>query len=355
MSGPSPLRVLLAGPSQGRFGGIEAVMLALAESLARAPGFEPKLCFKLVRGARFDDHLRGQCETVGVPFAVVARASAALWKNLRWAEVVHGQNASPDIVGGARLLRRPLVLTIYNRRQGSSSWHEKLWAAGLRAARARTYISDFVGRSWEPRGWRAGSEVFPAVSRLPDRPVTWERAGFFFLARWIANKGLEPLLEAYAEANLERERWPLTLAGDGPLRPWVEDFVRRRGLRTVRLPGFVSEDEKYRLYGHAKWNVAPPHTLEDLGLTPIEARHLAVPSIITRDGGLPEAAGPYALVAEPGDVAGLRARLEEAAAMPEEEYRRRALGSQEQLRAFLRPLTDYHTIYRKVAGRTAGA
>jgi len=101
----------------------------------------------------------------------------------------------------------------------------------------------------------------------------------------------------------------------------------------------------------AKWNVAPPHTREDLGLTPIEARHLGVPSVITRDGGLPEAAGPSALVAEPGDVASLRARLEEAAAMPDDEYRRRALTSQSQLRDFLRPLSDYHALYRQLAGR----
>jgi glycosyltransferase involved in cell wall biosynthesis len=208
-----------------------------------------------------------------------------------------------------------------------------------------------VRRTWEPNGLRAHSQIFPAVSQLPTRPVNWDRTGFFFIGRWIANKGLEELLDAYATAQIDRVRWPLTLAGDGPLRPIVESLLSRHALTTVHLPGFVSDPEKFTLMGAAKWNVASPNTREDLGLTPIEARHLAVPSIITRDGGLPEAAGPHALVAEPGNVASLRVRLEEAAAMPEEEYRRRGLASQAQLTEFLRPISDYQTIYRQLAGR----
>ena len=133
------------------------------------------------------------------------------------------------------------------------------------------------------------------------------------------------------------------------MRPEVEEIISRHKLATVQLPGFVSDEEKFFLMARSKWNVATPHTREDLGLTPIEARHLAVSSIITRDGGLPEAAGAQALVAEPGDVASLRARLEEAAAMPEEEYRHRALAGQVSLPKFLRPMSDYHRLYQKLA------
>jgi len=342
------IRVLLVGPSQGRYGGIESVMLAFAESLLHAPGFEPRLCFKLVQGASFSPELRAQCDNLGVSYEVVPRASLQLFKNLLWANVVHGQNTSPDIVFGTRLLLRPLLLTIYNHKQPGSSLRQRLWEAGVRAADVRCYISDFVRSTWETQGLLPGSHVMPAISRLPELPVNWQRSGFFFLSRWIPNKGIEPLLEAYASAKIDRERWPLTLAGDGPLHPWVESFLKQHPLPSVRLPGFVSESEKFRLLGSAKWNVAPPHTREDLGLTPIEARHLAVPSIITRDGGLPEAAGPHALVAEPGDVASLRSRLEEAVSMPEDEYHRRSLASQSQLAEFLRPITAYHALYRKL-------
>ena len=353
MSNRSPLRVLIATPTQGRYGGLEAFVLALAETLVKAPEFAPRVCFKLMRGAAFSEELRVRCEKIGVPFVVVPRASFALWKNLRWAEVVHGQNPSPDIALGARLLRRPLMLTIINHRSEGRSLHTRLWDWAAHSSAVRCYISDFVRQTWEPGGLRAGSQVMPAVSQLPPvQPVNWERAGFFFIGRWIENKGLEELIEAYATANLDRTRWPLTLGGDGPLRARIEQAIARQALTTVRLAGFVSEAEKFSLMSRAKWNVAPPHTREDLGLTPIEARHLAVPSIITRDGGLLEAAGPDALVAEPGDVASLRARLEDAANMSEEEYRRRALAAQKQLGDFLRPLSDYQPLYRQLAGRS---
>jgi glycosyltransferase involved in cell wall biosynthesis len=350
MSASAPLRVLIAAPTQGRYGGLEAFVLALGESLKQATDIAPRLCFKLVRGAAFSEELRARCDKTGVDYVVVPRASLALYKNLRWANLIHAQNPSPDIAFGALLAGRPLVMTVINHRSEVHSLHTRLWALAVRLTQERCYISDFVRSTWEPHGLRRNSQVMPAVSSLPpEQVVNWDRAGFFFIGRWIANKGLEELLEAYASANLDHARWPLTLAGDGPSRPWVEEYVTRHKLETVRRPGFISDEDKFLQMGCAKWNVAPPHTREDLGLTPIEARHLAVPSIITRDGGLPEAAGPQALVAEPGDVASLRARLEEAAAMPEEEYRRRALGSQAQLREFLRPLSDYHALYRATA------
>ncbi|HTB61958.1 MAG TPA: glycosyltransferase [Opitutales bacterium] len=351
MSTSTPLRVLIVAPSQGGYGGIEAVMLAQAASLLGNSKFSPRLCFKLVQGATFGEALRTECDKLGVPYSVTQRASVDLFNNLRWAEIVHAHNAAPDIVLGAKFLRRPVVLTIHNHRPKQNSPRARLWALGIQYANVRCYISDFVRRTWEPNGPRAGSEIIPSVSRLPKREVTWDREGFFFIGRWIANKGIEELVEAYATANINRARWSLTLAGNGPLRANVEALIARHALTTVRLAGFLSEEEKFSSMGRAKWNVAPPHTDEDLGLTPIEARHLAVPSIITRDGGLPEAAGPDALVAEPGGVTSLRAQLEKAAAMPEEEYQRRAIGSQMQLDKFLRPLSDYHAIYCRLAGR----
>ncbi|HVU37069.1 MAG TPA: glycosyltransferase family 4 protein [Opitutales bacterium] len=345
-----PIRVLIVAPTQGRYGGLEAFVFALAASLAGQEGFSPKLCFKLVHGASLDETLRARCEKLGGPIAIVQRGSQALFNNLRWADVVHAQNPSPDVAWGAQLAGRPLVMTIINHRSTRASAHNFLWGRAVRLAQERCYISDFVRETWEPRGLRRHSQVFPAVSSLPPAgPVQWERKGLLFVGRWIANKGIEELLEAYATAKIAHAQWPLTLAGDGPLRQKVGDIVAQRGLGTVRLAGFVSEEEKFSLMTHAKWNVAPPHTREDLGLTPIEARHLAVPSIITRDGGLPEAAGLHALVADPGDVISLRARIEEAAAMPEDEYRRRALGAQAGLAKFLRPLSDYYEIYRRLA------
>jgi len=186
MNRVDPIRVLIATPTQGRYGGLEAFVFALAESLVDEPGFAPCVCFKLVKGATFQSELRSRCEERRIPFTVVPRASRELWAKLRWAEIVHGQNPSPDVAFGARLLGRPLLLTMINHHSDRPSLHTRLWDCAARAALARCYISDFVRQTWEPDGLRPGSQVMPAVSQLPPaRDLDWNRAGFYFIGRWI--------------------------------------------------------------------------------------------------------------------------------------------------------------------------
>ena len=58
------------------------------------------------------------------------------------------------------------------------------------------------------------------------------------------------------------------MLGDGPLREEVLHRIQEKGIQGVQLPGFVSESERHRYTREAKWMVTPPHTKEDLGLTP---------------------------------------------------------------------------------------
>jgi glycosyltransferase involved in cell wall biosynthesis len=192
------------------------------------------------------------------------------------------------------------------------------------------------------------------VSDLPEGilPIS-ERSGFIFAARWIENKGLRVLLEAYADASIDREEWPLTLLGDGPLRPEIEKMIESRGIDGVDIRGFVGNETRNDLIRRARWMVTPPHTNEDLGLTPIEARHVGVPAIITRDGGLPEAGGKYALICEPNDPAGLRDLLETAAAMPEDKYRRISNATHEELLDYLQPMSVYADAYDRVLNQAS--
>jgi glycosyltransferase involved in cell wall biosynthesis len=95
--------------------------------------------------------------------------------------------------------------------------------------------------------------------------------------------------------------------------------------------------------------VTPPHTDEDLGLTPIEARHVGVPCIITRDGGLPEAGGQHALICEPRDIDGLRRRLEEAADMSPHNYDALAQATRAELMKYLQPMALYLDHYKTLA------
>ena len=145
----------------------------------------------------------------------------------------------------------------------------------------RWYISEFVWDSWE-KNRRQGSARLPVVSRMPRGEMsTDKRKGFLFIGRWVPNKGIRILLKAYARLKANPQEWPLTMLGDGPLREEVLLRFRKKGYKVFNLPGFVSESERHRYTREAKWMVTPPHTQEDLGLTPLEARSVGVPCIAT--------------------------------------------------------------------------
>lgn len=354
------MRILLAAPTFGVYGGIEVFVITLGAWLRRNTQHEVRICFKVVKGCEVAPALESHCATLGSAHEFVRRGSRRLLANIRWAELVHSNTCSPDIALLSKLAGRPLVLTIHNWFRGQRGLRNRLWYLCNRLADWRTYNSEFVLRTWEPEGVRAGSVLIPTVSELPSQAThPQQRRGFFFIARLIENKGVDVLIRAYEHARIDKAAWPLTIAGVGPLGQWARDYAAAHAVAGIDIVGFLSEQEKARRMAAAMWLVAPPNTREDMGLTPIEARNVGVPAIVTRDGGLPEAAGPAALICAPNDVAALAALLERAASMPAAEYAQRAALAKESLGSYLRPLSEYVAIYERVTARrrlaTSGA
>ncbi len=342
----------IISPSFGGYGGLEAFALAILSGLPPTAEREVRLVFKRAAGFALGAELRAALAAAPARIAFVDGGSGALAREIARAQVVHAMNPSPDVILLACGLRRPVLVNVINHRGPGASARQRLWDLCLRRGDRRFYISEFVRRTWEgPAPWPRSEVVFP-ICELPEgaRPVA-ERRGFVFAARWIPNKGIDTLVEAYAQAALDPERWPLVLIGDGPLRAAIERRVAELGVRGVTMPGFLPQAEKAEAIRRARWMVVPPNTCEDFGLTAIEARHVEVPCIVTRDGGVPEAAGDEALVCEPGDVAGLVACLRAAAEMDAAEYARRARRTRETLLPQLRGAEFYARAYRELAGR----
>jgi glycosyltransferase involved in cell wall biosynthesis len=290
--------------------------------------------------------LKTAASALKCPVHYMPSGDVGLLKLTHWADIIHGQNASPDIVFPALLLRKNLVLSIHNWRRRESGVRSVLWGIGARLAHRRWYNSRFVWNTWEPRRKSKGSDCVPTVCRFPE---TWcppaKRKGFLFVGRWIENKGIEELIAAYARARLDFLQWPLTLIGDGPLKPKIQSLIAELGVQGVQMPGFIDDAGKAARLAAARWLVAPARTREDLGLTPIEARSVGVPVIVTRDGGLPEAGGEDALIVEPGNIKELTQALTRAAAMDDKEYQDRAERGRASLRDFLRPMEFYRDSY----------
>lgn len=327
--------VVLISPCMGQYGGLESFVMTIASGVAALPGFSTEIIFKQTRHFFLHDELIEKVAESGLKITFCERASKTLWRAVLRADLVHLQNPCPDVTMMACLARKPLLTNVINHAKPVRGLHSMVWKLCLYLATRRFYISEFVRGSWEGTilPWRHSRVVFPIcqLSNLSPLPVE-ERAGFVFIARWIENKGLDTLIDAYALANLNPERWPLRLLGDGPLRSRIFARLRELGLdHVVEAPGFVSEVEKAEVIRRSRFAVIPPNTSEDFGLVAIEARHLGIPCLITLDGGLPEAAGQHALTCQPGDVEALSALLQQAASMDENTYQALAQGAYESL------------------------
>ncbi|MEI6398049.1 MAG: glycosyltransferase family 4 protein, partial [Pseudomonadota bacterium] len=280
------MKVAIVSPCFGVLGGLETFICALAKELHSQPGVEVTLCFKRTKNFKLDTLLDTVARDTGAKVIFVERASRKLAAVIRSADIIHCQNACIDVAVLAKFFRKPLAMTIHGWWQGGLNLRALLRSVAWNLADRRWYNSEFVWSTWERRQRKKTSERLPVVSNLPSGVIPpAQRKGFVFIARWIANKGVDILVEAYARANLDRCKWPLVLMGDGPLRPAIENMIRDRQIEGIEIRGHVSEEERDEAIRHAMWMVTPPNTREDLGLTPMEARHVGVPCIITRDGG----------------------------------------------------------------------
>lgn len=105
--------------------------------------------------------------------------------------------------------------------------------------------------------------------------------GFFlFVGVLRYYKGLDYLLEAAKINNL-----PVVIAGDGPERAKLEDYISKYNLNNVKLVGFISEEDKVALHLLSKAFVFASHLRsEAFGISLIEAQMYNKP-IISSDIG----------------------------------------------------------------------
>ena len=344
----------MLAPCLGKFGGIETFCLTLIEDLIHK-GASVRLLRKKVAGFLDDGSIQKneaeirsswiEDENKRFISQFVSPRDSAIKNAILECDLIHLHNPMVQGVWHARKANKPCVMTIYNwRRKGI---HPRLlaWRWAVSQADRRWYISEFVWDSWEKKR-RKRSARLPVVSRMPQGETAPEkRKGFLFIGRWIPNKGIRILLEAYSKLKANPQEWPLTMLGDGPLRGEVLHVIENLGIQGVHLPGFVSESERHRYTREAKWMITPPHTQEDLGLTPLEARSVGVPCIASTDGGVKETAGPHALFCKPGDVNSLTECMKKAMQMEKSQYLELSGLAKVDLKKYVRTLDEYAEEY----------
>ena len=360
MADLSNLNILMIAPCLGKFGGIETFCLTLIEDLIKR-GASVRLLRKKVFGFLDDGSIQKNeneirslwAEEESNRFAsqFVLPRDSVIKNAIRECDLVHLHNPMVEGAWHAKKFSKPFVITIYNwRRKGL---HPRLlaWQWAVDKADRRWYISEFVWDSWEKKR-RKGSARLPVISRMPQKETSPDkRKGFLFVGRWVPKKGIRILLKAYARLEVDPNEWPLTMIGDGPLRKEVLNTIQHEGIKGVQLPGFISESDRHNYTREAKWMVTPPHTQEDLGLTPLEARSVGVPCIASTDGGVKETAGPHSLFCKPGDIDSLQECMKQAIEMKSSQYQKLSRLAKVDLEKYVRPLDEYAKEYFRLIQR----
>ena len=354
------LKILMIAPCLGKFGGIETFCLTLIEDLIKR-GASVRLLRKKVLGFLDDGSIQkneneirslwAEEESKRFDSKFVSPRDSVIKNAIQECDLVHLHNPMVEGAWHAKKFSKPFVITIYNwRRKGL---HPRLlaWQWAVDKADRRWYISEFVWDSWEKKR-RKGSARLPVISRMPQKETSPDkRKGFLFVGRWVPKKGIRILLEAYARLEVDPNEWPLTMIGDGPLRKEVLNTIEHEGIKGVQLPGFISESDRHNYTREAKWMVTPPHTQEDLGLTPLEARSVGVPCIASTDGGVKETAGPHSLFCKPGDIDSLQECMKQAIEMKSSQYQKLSRLAKVDLEKYVRPLDEYAKEYFRLIQR----
>ncbi len=203
---------------------------------------------------------------------------------------VHGYRgvaiASPAVVGV------PVICTCHGQAV-EPALRTRVWQASSlqimrrhpRTIAASAFVGDWLAsRGLEPARIRVvrngvsaggGTSVWPAPAAIEGSDLRVLYAG-----RLAAGKGVEGLIEAVSGVPGAA----LVVAGDGPLRPRLEERAGELGLPAVFTGRAAEMGPLYR----AADVVALPSTMEALPMTLVEAAAHGKPVVACRVGGIPE-------------------------------------------------------------------
>jgi glycosyltransferase involved in cell wall biosynthesis len=145
-------------------------------------------------------------------------------------------------------------------------------------------------------------EVDPAQQREDDSVL--------FLGRLTHEKGIDVLLDAFAQVVRRRPGCTLLIGAPGD-RHAIDAQLQQRGIeRNVRMLGWVDGARKDTLFRTAALFTLPSRA-EGLPVGMLEAMAHAMPVIVSRIGGVPDALthGVEGLIVPPGDAAALAQAL----------------------------------------------
>jgi glycosyltransferase involved in cell wall biosynthesis len=153
----------------------------------------------------------------------------------------------------------------------------------------------------------------PGNPGWPIRPEPLTAGPILFVGTLEPRKNLHRLVEAYALLLDRRPDIPdLVLAGalEVPTHDLFSGPVSlAKAVDRVRLTGYVTDEERQRLYREASMLVLPSLD-EGFGIPALEAMTIGVPVVASNRGALPEVLGSAGIMVEPDDAPALASAIE---------------------------------------------
>lgn len=249
---------------------------------------------------------------------------AFLWKALRTCrdcEVVHAHWVFSGLIGLAlaKFAPKPVVLTVHGSDLNVSSGNRLLrWLRRFVVLRVDRVIAVSKPLADKLRELGLPQERIVAIANGVDLDVFKERqksGAFGYHLVWAGRmspvKGLIYLFEALPSIVAAFPQTQVTLVGDGPLRPELEQLAKKLGLdEQIRFIGFANHAQVADYLQAADLFVLPSLS-EGLPLVILEAMSSGLPVVATAVGGtdelvLTEPPGQTGILVTAEDVAALR-------------------------------------------------
>lgn len=309
-------------------GGFVPLMLAALRAAVLAPLQWAQALALAVRMSRKADR--------GLPYHLVYFAQACLlaqWVRQVNAAHLHahfGTNSAEVAMLAAAISGRPYSLTVHGPeefdRPTALGLPEKLRRSAFTVA-ISSYGRSQLYRWLDASDWDKVRIVHCGLDRsfynVPPVPMP-RLPHLVCVGRLCEQKGQLLLLEAAHLLQRCGIQFTLTLAGDGEMRPMIEDRIRALGLeQTVRITGWLS-NEQVRRELHAARSMVLPSFAEGLPVVVMEAMALRRPVISTFVAGIPELVvpGQHGWLVPAGDVVALANAMQECVEMDVEDLNR---------------------------------
>jgi glycosyltransferase involved in cell wall biosynthesis len=305
--------LLCSVPFRPSVGGIETVSALLAE------------CFHRMGHQVVVVTQTPSAEPDAEGFELVRQPSAArMFELVRWADVVFHNNISLKFAWPQLLLRRPWVV----------AHHIWIPATGLAAGLKRWAIRHASNIAVS----HALAESLPVDCTIVPNPYAddvfvgledLERSReLVFVGRLVSQKGVNVLIDALGLLAKRGRRPGLMLIGDGPELPALRRQVDALGVTSqVHFAGRRTGADLVTALNEHRVLVVPSLGQEAFGVVALEAMACGCVPLVSRSGGLPDAAGAGGVVFEPGDIQALAQAIEELLDDPALVNRLRAAGT----------------------------